>query len=257
MIYSTLLIRNDTSARPLLLPFRRRVSEPWLQRPRDGQEWQAILRRRLAQEVRHRPARLRPQVKETGTSGREMNLDGLKVAMLVDDGFEQVELVEPRNALDEAGAETRIVSPKGERVRGWNFTDWGDEFPVDVALDRTHPGRFRRAAAAGRRVEPRRAPDSAESRRVREVLLRRRQAGGGDLPRPLDGHRGRRGARAADRLVAVAQDRPPQRRREWVDQEVVVDGNLVSSRKPDDIPAFNRAMIELFSGARRPTGHTV
>ena len=56
------------------------------------------------------------------------NLHGLKVAILVTDGFEQVELTEPKNALDEAGAETLIVSPKDDQVRGWNFTDWGKNF---------------------------------------------------------------------------------------------------------------------------------
>lgn len=70
------------------------------------------------------------------------NLEGLKVAILVDDGFERVELVEPRKALDQAGAETRIVSPKGEHVRSWNFTEWGDDFPVDVMLDRAEPDSF-------------------------------------------------------------------------------------------------------------------
>src|SRR3954463_7277111 len=59
---------------------------------------------------------------------------GVKVAILVTDGFEQVELVEPRKALDAAGAETAIVSPKRGQVRGWNFTDWGDEQPVDMTL---------------------------------------------------------------------------------------------------------------------------
>src|SRR5687767_6671099 len=67
---------------------------------------------------------------------------GLKVAILVEDGFERVELVEPRKALDQAGAETRIVSPKDERVRSWNFTDWGEDFPVDIALDRAQPDDF-------------------------------------------------------------------------------------------------------------------
>ena len=62
------------------------------------------------------------------------NLSGLKVAILVTDGFEQVELLEPRKALDEAGAETRVVSPKSDRARGWNFTEWGDEVKVDTPL---------------------------------------------------------------------------------------------------------------------------
>lgn len=77
------------------------------------------------------------------------NLIGLKVAVLVDEGFEQIELLEPTKALDQAGADTSIVSPKNDRVRGWNFTEWGDELSVDVALDRARPQDFDAAAAAG------------------------------------------------------------------------------------------------------------
>ena len=69
------------------------------------------------------------------TQTREQNLKGKKVAILVTDGFEQVELTEPRKALDAAGAQTSIVSPKKDKVRGWNFTDWGEELKVDVPLD--------------------------------------------------------------------------------------------------------------------------
>src|SRR5437868_14614977 len=69
-------------------------------------------------------------------------LKGLKVAILVDDGFEQVELVEPRKALDEAGAETKLASPKSKEVRGWKFTEWGDTLTVDVPLDAADPANF-------------------------------------------------------------------------------------------------------------------
>ena len=62
------------------------------------------------------------------------NLSGLKVAILVENGFEQVELTEPRKALDQAGAETRIVSPQLEHVRGWKFTDWGDMCYLRMSL---------------------------------------------------------------------------------------------------------------------------
>ena len=62
------------------------------------------------------------------------NPNGLRVAILVTDGFEQVEMTEPRKALDQAGARTSIVSPKEGRVRAWQFTEWGDDFPVDVPL---------------------------------------------------------------------------------------------------------------------------
>jgi protease I len=69
-------------------------------------------------------------------------LDGDRIAILVTDGFEQVELLQPRKALDEAGAETAVVSPKDRVVRGWNFTDWGIEVPVDVKLDDADPEDF-------------------------------------------------------------------------------------------------------------------
>ncbi len=69
-------------------------------------------------------------------------LKGLKVAILIEDGFEQVEMVEPRKSLDQAGAETRIVSPRDKHVRAWNLTNWGDQFPVDIALDQAKPQEF-------------------------------------------------------------------------------------------------------------------
>ena len=69
-------------------------------------------------------------------------LKGLEIAILVTDGFELVELTEPRRALDEAGATTRIRSPKSATVRSWNFTDWDCELPVDVKLDEARPEDF-------------------------------------------------------------------------------------------------------------------
>ena len=68
-------------------------------------------------------------------------LQGEKIAILLADGFEQSELLEPRQALDEAGAETQVVSPVDGKVKGWNHTDWGDEVPVDVPLHSADPSR--------------------------------------------------------------------------------------------------------------------
>jgi protease I len=69
-------------------------------------------------------------------------LQGQKIAILVTDGFEYVELVRPRKALDDVGAKPSVVSPKTDRVRGWNFTEWGDELAVDVPLDRASSADF-------------------------------------------------------------------------------------------------------------------
>jgi protease I len=109
----------------------------------------------------------------------------LKVAILVDDGFEQVELVEPRKALDEAGVQTRIVSPKSERVRGWNFTDWGDEPPVDLPLDGAKSDDFDALLLPGGVLNPDALRMQPKSGRVRQGFLRRRQAGGVHLQKPL------------------------------------------------------------------------
>ena len=70
------------------------------------------------------------------------NLKALKVALLVTDGFEEVELTEPRKALDAAGAETRLVSPKTDRVRSWRYTEWGENLPVDRSLARMNAQDF-------------------------------------------------------------------------------------------------------------------
>src|SRR4051812_12781550 len=82
------------------------------------------------------------------------DLEGIKVAILVTDGFEQVELTEPRKALDEQGAQTKIVSPKQGKVRGWNFTEWGDDLPVDLPLDSAKPEDFDALLLPGGVINP-------------------------------------------------------------------------------------------------------
>jgi len=176
-------------------------------------------------------------------------LDGLKVAILVTDGFEQVEMTEPRKALDEAGARTSIVSPKDGKVRGWKFTEWGDEFPVDVPLAQARPEDFGAILLPGGVINP-------DKLRMDEnaVLFAQSFLDGGKPvatichgPWTLIETGKVRGRRIAS--WPSLQTDLENAGAEWVDQEAVVDGNLVSSRKPDDIPAFNREMISLFSRA--------
>ena len=107
------------------------------------------------------------------------SLKGLNVAILVTDGFEQVELTEPRTALDEAGAKTQIISPKNEHVRAWKFTDWGIELPVDVKLNDAQPEDFDALLLPGGvinpdtlRIEPRPYPSSKPSLMMASRSLR-------------------------------------------------------------------------------------
>ena len=84
----------------------------------------------------------------------EQTLKGCRVAILVTDGFEQVELEKPRQALEAAGAETKVVAPKPGKVRGWKFTEWGDEVAVDVPLDQADPNAFDALLQPGGVISP-------------------------------------------------------------------------------------------------------
>ena len=183
-------------------------------------------------------------------------LQGQTIAILVTDGFEYVELVRPRKALDDAGAKTSVVSPKTDRVRGWNFTDWGDELSVDVPLNRTSSADFDALLLLGGVINP----DSLRIQPKAIAFVKSFFDGGKPVAAichgpwtiiNADAARGRRmtswPSLEVDLRNAGAQ---------WVDEEAVTDQGLVTSRKPDDIPAFNEAMIDLFSRAqaRQPAG---
>jgi protease I len=177
-------------------------------------------------------------------------LEGCKVAILVEDGFEEIELVKPRQALDGAGAETAIVSPRSDRVRAWSFTDWSDYFKVDVALDRARPDDFDALLLPGGVINPDKLRLQPQAVAFVEAFFSAGKPVASICHGPwtvieAGAARGRRvtswPSLRTDLVNAGAT---------WVDEEVVVDQGLVTSRKPDDIPAFNRAMIDLFGRAR-------
>lgn len=178
-------------------------------------------------------------------------LNGKKIAILVTDGFEEVELIKPRQALDEAGAQTQIVSPKDGKVKSWRFTEWGSELPVDVPLTQAKADQFDALLLPGGVINPDKLRMQPEAVAFVKAFF--------DAGKPVAAichgpwslieagvARGRRIASWPSLKTDIRNAGA-----EWVDQEVVKDGNLVSSRKPDDIPAFNRAFIELLSESRQ------
>ena len=177
-------------------------------------------------------------------------LASLKVAILVTDGFEQVEMTEPRKALDEAGAETWLVSPKDGQVKAWKFTEWGDTFPVDTHLDSARPEDFDAILLPGGVINPDQLRALPEAVAFVKAFF--------DTGKPVASicHGPwtiiEAGAARGRRLTSwpSLQTDLKNAGAEWVDQEVVVDQGLVTSRKPDDIPAFNPEVISLFAGAR-------
>lgn len=177
----------------------------------------------------------------------QSRLSGLRVAILATDGFEQSELVEPRKALDDAGAATEVVSPKDGRVRGWNHKDWGREVDVDQPLRSADPGDYDALLLPGGVMNPDALRmDPAAVAFVRHFFEARK-------PVAAICHGPwtviEAGVAQGQKMTSWPSLRTDIENAgaEWVDEEVVVDGKLVTSRKPDDIPAFSRATIEVFA----------
>lgn len=178
------------------------------------------------------------------------DISGRRVAILVEDGFEQVELTEPRQALEQAGAKPVIVSPKQDQVKGWNHTQWGDELPVDVQLDEARADDFDALVLPGGVMNPDRL---RMNRKAVEFVRAFVEAGkpvaaichGPWMLVEADVARGRK-VTSYPSLQTDLRNAGAT----WVDEEVVTDQGLVTSRKPDDLPAFNRKMIEEIAEGR-------
>jgi protease I len=174
-------------------------------------------------------------------------LQNKKVAILVENGFEQEELTRPRQALEEAGAETHIVSPAWKTVKGWDHVDWGDEFEVDVKLEEADPEQYDALLLPGGVMNPDklRRNEKAQDFVRRFFAAHKPVAAICHAPWTLIDT----GLAPGRRLTSYHSIRTDLENAgaEWVDKEVVVDDNLITSRNPDDIPAFNRAFIEKLS----------
>ena len=173
-------------------------------------------------------------------------LDGKKVAILVTDGFEQVEMTKPRQALQEAGAETKIVSPKSGQIQGMHHADKGDKFDVDISLDEARPDEFDALMIPGGLMNPDQLRSTSEALEFTRHFFKEHKPVAAICHGPwvlIDAGvvRGRR----LTSWPAIKTD-VKNAGAHWVDEEVVVDNGLVTSRKPDDIPAFNEKMIEEF-----------
>ncbi|HEY3112605.1 MAG TPA: type 1 glutamine amidotransferase domain-containing protein [Gemmatimonadaceae bacterium] len=177
----------------------------------------------------------------------EKQLLGKRVAILATDGVERVELLEPRKALDEAGARTVVVSPKTGKIKGWEHGQWGDDILVDQSLESVRADDFDALLLPGGVMNPDRLRQNENAVQFVRSFF--------DAGKPVAAI-----CHAPWMLIeaVVVAGRTltswPSLRTDirnaggdWVDREVVTDEGLVTSRKPDDIPAFNRKMIEEFA----------
>jgi protease I len=179
-------------------------------------------------------------------------LKGKKVAILAADMFERVELEEPRKALEDAGAEVEIVSIHDGEIQGFDHFDPASSLKVDRTVEEVSPDDYDALLIPGGVGNP----DQLRGDENAVAFVRGLHDAGKPMavichgPWMLVEARIVRGRRVTSWPTLETDIRNAGG--DWVDQEVVVDGNIVTSRKPDDIPAFNREMTRLFSGERVP-----
>jgi protease I len=181
-------------------------------------------------------------------------LEHVRIAVLATDGFEEAELKEPVKALKEQGAEVTLVSPKPGSIRAWRKGDWGDSVDVDATLDRAVPGDFDALLLPGGVINPDRLrlePKAALFVRgfAEEMKPIAAICHGPWMLIEADLVRGKRIASWPSLKTDLRNAGA-----EWADEPAVEDGNLVTSRKPDDIPAFVDRFASLLERVMAPQG---
>ena len=175
------------------------------------------------------------------------NLAGKTVAILATDGFEQSELLEPRKALEEAGARTQVVSPQDNKIKGWDKKDWGEEVKVDVPLKSADPSHYDALLLPGGVMNPDQLRMIPEAVKFAKHFI--------DHGKPVAAichgpwmlvEIGAVKGRTVTSWPSLKTD-IRNAGGTWEDKEVILSNGVVTSRKPDDIPAFNRETIALFS----------
>jgi protease I len=177
-------------------------------------------------------------------------ISGKTIAILATDGFEQSELIEPKKALEQAGATVHVISPKEGKIRGWDRTDWGQEVPVDVALEKAKPEDYGGLVLPGGQINPDKLRLEPKAVAFVKAFFQAGKPVGAICHGPwllveADVARGR----TVTSYPSIRTDLK-NAGAEWVDREVVVDEGLVTSRMPDDLPAFNAKIIEEFAEGR-------
>ena len=178
-------------------------------------------------------------------------LNGKKVAILATDGFEQVELTDPKKNLEDAGATVDVISIKSGEIKGWDKTDWGKSVKVDKTLEQAKPSDYNVLVLPGGQINP-------DKLRIDEkaVAFVKEFAESGKLVAAICHgpwvliEAGVVKGKTMTSWPSVKTDLK-NAGANWVDKEVVQDGNIITSRKPEDIPAFSKAIIEYASSGQQ------
>jgi protease I len=174
-------------------------------------------------------------------------LNGMRVAILVADGFEQVEMTKPKQALEEAGAKTEIVSPAEGEVQGWNHREKGDRFSVGADLNTAREEDYDALLLPGGVMNPDQLRTLPQAVRFVKRFVQAGKPVAAICHGPwLLAEAGVIQGRHLTSWPSIKSDLI-NAGAHWSDEQVIVDDGLITSRKPDDIPAFNKMMIQEFS----------
>ncbi|WP_413568103.1 type 1 glutamine amidotransferase domain-containing protein [Bdellovibrio sp. HCB117] len=178
------------------------------------------------------------------------SLKGKNIAILATDGFEESELFEPKKALDDAGAKTTLISLKEGEIKGWAKTNWGKSIKVDLTVEKASPDDYDGLLLPGGVMNP----DKLRKESKAVEFTKKFAESGKPIAAICHGPQllietGMVKGRRMTSYPSVKTDLK-NAGATWEDKEVITDNGLVTSRKPEDIPAFNRKMIEEFAEGR-------
>ena len=177
------------------------------------------------------------------------DLKGKKVAILTEDGFEEIELTSPRDALKEAGAEVLIVSPKKDKVKAKSGDDWTNDYDVDLQLGDAKSADFDALVIPGGVINPDKLRVNKEAIKFVQDFFNENKPVAAIChgPQVLINAEVVRNKKITS--VEAIQVDLKNAGAHWEDKEVVVDGNLITSRTPKDLPAFNKTTIEVIANS--------
>src|ERR1700761_8811054 len=183
-------------------------------------------------------------------------LSGKKVAILTENGFEEVELTSPKAALEAAGAEVKIVSPREGKVKAWDHDHWSIELPVDVVLDNADPEEYDALVLPGGVLNPDQLRLNKKAVEFAQQFLESGKPVAAICHGPqLLIETGLIEGREMTSYPSLRTDMENAGVL-WVDEEVVTDNGLVTSRTPKDLEAFNKKAIEeIKEGQHSPTAY--
>jgi protease I len=172
-------------------------------------------------------------------------LKGRKIAILATDGFEQVELTDPKKNVEAAGATTEVLSVKDGSIKGWKHTDWGDSVRVDKLVSKANVDDYDALILPGGQINP----DKLRMEKPAVEFVKKFVASGKPVAAICHGpwmlvEAGVVKGKTVTSWPSIHTDLIDAGAK-WVDREVVEDGNIITSRKPDDIPAFSKKLIEV------------